>query len=900
MPEVKINGKDYDFDERTSILKALRKVGFNVPTLCNDKRLKPCGACRLCLVEIKGLAEPLVACENNLSDGMKIETHTAELEDARRMNLRMLARKYPVDAFKKFPEKHFHKLARKYGLTSKDFSSKTNGNKIDSTHPYIQVDMSRCIDCFRCVRICEEVEGQFVWQIFGRGRETQIVVDSGTSLRDSNCVSCGACVDTCPTGALEDKSILERGVPTDWTKTVCPYCGTGCEINAGVREEKLVQIKPVQESPVNHGHLCVKGAYAYDFVHSEDRITEPLIRQNGEWKKVSWDEVFKFTAEKLTSIKEKYGADSTAVLGSARAANEENHLAQKFARVVLGTNNVDNCARVCHTPSAAALKIMLGAGAATNSFEDIEMARTIMVCGANPTENHPVLGSRIKQAVLNNKTKLIVIDPRKIELTKYADVHLQLKLGTNIALLNAIAYTIIEENLFDSEFIEERVEKFDKFSKFINDYSPEKVAEICNVEAHLIRQAARIYAGEKPSMCVHGLGMTEHIQGTEGVMNLINLALITGNLGKRGAGVNPLRGQNNVQGAGHMGCDVGVLTGSIPIEEGREHFEKIWGAKIPTNKGLHLMQMFDEAKKGNVKALWSIGYDVFLTLANANETEKSFENLELLIVQDMFLNETAKKFAHVFLPAASSFEKDGTFMNGERRVSRVRKAIEPLGKSKSDWEIICGLAKAMDKGEYFNFNSAEEIWDEIRTLWRGSYGITYERIEKGGLQWDCPDENHPGTQVLHDEKFSNKKTAALRPIKYIPTKETTNKEFPFLLNTGRALYQFNAGTMTGRTKNKELLPTDFLYISTRDAECLKISNKEIIKVKSKYGEIKMPVRIKNNVKSGELFATFHDPKVFLNRLTSFRRDRFVQAPEYKVTAVQIEKIPKEKINEWKG
>lgn len=890
MIQVKINGEEHKFRKGISILEATQNLGIEVPTLCNDKRLKPCGACRLCLVKVKSFSKPIVACENDLTDGLEIETHTSELEEARQMNLRMLARKYPLEAFKQFPDKPFHQLARKYGLADKDFSLEINHKKIDSSHPYIQVDMSRCVDCYRCVRICDEVQGQFVWQVFGMGQMTQIVPDSGTILRESKCVSCGACVDTCPTGALEDKTILEKGLPTKWTKTVCPYCGTGCEVNVGTQENKLVQIKPVKESPVNHGHLCVKGTYAFDFVHSGDRITEPMIRQNGKWQVVDWEDAFDYAAEKIKKIIENYGADSTAVLGSARATNEENYLAQKFARICLETNNVDNCARVCHTPSAAALKIMLGAGAATNSFNDIEYAKTIMVCGANPTENHPILGSRIKQAVLQNKTKLIVIDPRRIELAEYADIHLQLRSGTNIALLNSIAYSIIEENLIDEVFIKNRVSDFEKFKKFIRDFSPEKIAKICGVEAGLIRYAARIYASEKPSMCVHGLGMTEHTQGTESVMGLINLALITGNLGKRGTGVNPLRGQNNVQGAGHMGCDPGVLTGSVSVDEGRELFEKKWKTKLPIKKGLNLLQMFDEAKKRNLKTLWAIGYDVFLTNANANETAKSLENLELLIVQDMFLNETAREFANVFFPAASSYEKDGTFMNGERRVSRVRKVIEPVGNSKSDWEIICGLAKALGKEQFFNFNSSEEIWNEIREVWQGSYGITYDRLEKTGLQWDCPDENHPGTEVLHTETFGSGEKTSLRQIKYIPTKETVSKEYPFLLNTGRTLYQFNAGTMTSRTKNNILRPTDLLYISPVDAENLKISDKEVIKIKSRFGETKLPVQISEIVKTGELFSTFHDPQIFLNRITSSYRDRFVQTPEFKVTAVNIEKI----------
>ncbi len=893
MIEAIINGTQVKFEERISILKALQILKIEVPTLCDDGRIEPCGACRLCLVEIKGFSHPVVACENDLIGGAEIATHTPEIERARRMNLRMLARKYPLEAFKKFPEKPFHKLAEKYGLSDTDFSGEPDPKKIDASHPYIQVDMSRCVDCYRCVRICDEIQGQFVWQIFGMGQTTRIVPDSGTNLRESSCVSCGACVDTCPTGALEDKSILEKGVPTEWTKTVCPYCGTGCEMNVGTRDEKIVQITPAKESPVNHGHLCVKGTYAFEFVHSNERVTEPMIRRNGTWQVVGWDEILNFTAEKLREITEKYGADGAAVLGSARATNEENYLAQKFARVVLKTNNVDNCARVCHTPSAAALKIILGAGAATNSFADIEQAKTILVCGANPTENHPILGSRIKQAVLRRKANLIVIDPRKIELTRYADIHLQLRPGTNIALLNAIASIIIEENLIDEEFTKTRVKDFETFHNFVREFSPEKAAEICDLKASDIRRAARLYAGEKPSMCVHGLGTTEHTQGTEGVMCLVNLALLTGNLGKRGTGVNPLRGQNNVQGAAQMGCDPGVLTGSIAIEEARTDFEKVWKTTIPAQKGLNLMQMMDAAKSGTLKALWAIGYDVFLTNPNASETAKSLGNLELLIVQDMFLNETARRFADVFFPAASSFEKSGTFMNGERRVSRVRQVIEPIGNSRSDWEIICGLAKALDKGEFFDFNSAEDIWNEVRAVWKGSCGITYGRIEKAGLQWNCPDENHPGTQILHAEKFSSGERAALRRIKFISTKETISEEFPFLLNTGRTLYQFNAGTMTSRTKNIELRPTDLLYISPEDAENLKISNKEKVKMRSRYGKIELPVKINASVKNGELFTTFHDPAIFLNNLTSSRRDRFVQTPEYKVTAVCIEKIKPE-------
>ena len=890
MITARINGQDVIFPEGSSVLQAAHLAGIEIPALCNDPRLKPCGACRVCSVEVKGGSHPVVSCMTELKRGMEVETHTTEIEKARKMNLRMLAQKYPARSFIEFPDKPFHKLAREYGLSKDDFLGEQDPELADDSHPYIHVDMSNCVDCYRCVRICDEVQGQFVWQIMNRGNATQIVPDSGTTLLDSSCVSCGACVDKCPTGALEDKSILTSGVPTSWTKTVCPYCGTGCEMNVGTLGGKVVKVEPAHDTPVSRGHLCVKGRYAFDFVDSGDRITEPMIRRNNEWQRVSWEEAIAFTAKQLTDIIERNGKDSIGVLGSARATNEENYLIQKFVRVVLGTNNVDCCARVCHTPSAAAMKMMLGTGAATNSFTDIELARTMLICGANPTENHPIVGERMKQAVLKNGTKLIIIDPRQIELVKYADIHLQLRAGTNILLLNAIAHAIIDEDLFDKSFVEDRVLEFEEFRTFVGDYSPEKVADRCGVDAKLIRQAARMYATEKPSMAFHGLGITEHVQGTEGVMCIINLALLTGNLGKRGTGVNPLRGQNNVQGAAQMGCDPGILTGSISINDGRDLFESVWDSNVPVEKGLSLMQMVDAARDGKLKALWTVGYDVFLTNANANETEKAMRSIDLVIIQDMFLNETAREFGSVFFPVASSFEKDGTFMNAERRVQRVRKVIEPRGSSKTDWEIVCDLARAMGKHQFFDFQSAEEIWDEVRAVWPDARGITYERIEENGLQWPCFSGDDAGTEVLHIDTFGKAERTELRRIKYRPTPEIVSDEFPLLLTTGRSLYHFNAGTMTCRTPNSELRPTDLLLMNPVDAEILDLENGESVRLSSHYGEAMLPLQFSSSVKKGELFATFHTAEIFLNRITSPNQDRYVRAPEYKVLAVRVDKL----------
>jgi formate dehydrogenase major subunit len=889
VPWLTINGAQYEFPDETTILSALRSLKIEVPTLCHDERLKAYGGCRLCMVELDG-GRLVSACTTPVAEGMRVQTHSPAVETQRKTNLQLLALSYPAD--EPYDEGlEFHRYLRQYNVKAK--GGRCTEFK-DDTHPYLRVDMDKCVYCYRCVRICDEVQGQFVWRAWNRGERTRILPfasgceESASTMLESDCVSCGACADTCPSGAIMDRAVVEKSRPTEWTRTTCPYCGTGCEMMIGVSGGEVTVAKPVLDAPVNKGHLCVKGRYAHAFVHAKDRAIEPMIRVDGFWTKVSWDEAYDFIAAKLKAILDESGPESVGVLGSARATNEENYLAQKFARVVLGSNNVDCCARVCHGPTAAALKASFGTGAATNSFNDIELAKTFLICGANPTENHPIVGARIKQAVLKG-AGLVVIDPRKTELTKYADVHLQIRPGTNIPTLHAIANVILEESLFDDQFIRTRTDLFDKYVQLALSWPPERVADIAGVSAEDIRRAARAYAKGGPAMIFHGLGTTEHSQGSEGVRCLANLALLTGNVGKPGTGENPLRGQNNVQGSAHMGCEPSNLAGYTPIEQAAEWVEQVWGRPVPRMKGLNWMQMLDAAGKGSLRALWAIGYDVYFSNPNAELTRENLKKLDLVIVQDLFLNETAREFGHVFLPAASSYEKDGTFMNSERRVQRIRQAIAPVGNSKPDWTIVCELASRMGFAKDFAYESPKEVWDEVRRVWKAGAGISYERIDKDGLQWPCTDENHPGTTILHKDQFPLGPKAPFALIDYIPTTEVTSDEYPFLLSTGRTLYQFNAGTMTQRTGNSILRPTDTLDICASDAERLGIATGDAVTVASHFGSATLPARIDDRVRKGELFATFHDPKVFLNKITGSQRDRTVGAPEYKVTAVKVTK-----------
>ena len=879
---LRVNGRDVTAAEGTTLLALCGDLGIWIPTLCSEPRLKPASTCRLCEVEVMGEPRPLCACATEVREGMEVETHTPALEAYRRTMVECYASHVPAEDPARLEGKPFRALLDAYGVEP---AGSRRPELKQPDHPYLDVDLSWCVACGRCVRICEEVQGQDIWIFAGRGADVRPVPQLAAGLADSGCVCCGACADTCPTGAIEDVFRLAHGLPDRWVRTTCPYCGTGCEMEVGVKGGHITEIRPAMDAPVNHGHLCVKGRYGFGFNDAPDRITTPMIRREGIWMEVSWDEALDAAASALRRAEGKAG-----VLASSRVTNEENYLAQKFARVALRTHNVDCCARVCHAPSAAGLGQTFGTGAATNSFADVERAGLIMVVGANPTENHPIVGARIRQRARAG-IPLIVVDPRRTELAALAEIHLAPRPGTNLPLFLAMAGVILDQGLMDTAFLEARTEGLDAFKSSVRVWTPESAAEVCGVSAEDLRRAAIRYATVKPAMCLHGLGVTEHIQGTDGVSALAHLALLTGNVGLPGAGVNPLRGQNNVQGSAQMGCEPSRLTGYQKIAQAKDTHQAVWGVDLPTEPGLTALGMVDAAGEGRLKALLVIGYDPLMSHPNAEETAQNLNGLDDLIVVDLFMTETARAFGTVFLPAASPFEKEGTFMNGERRIQRVREVVPPKGSSRTDLEILRGLAERLGAGAHFRSPDAAAVWDEARRTWPAIAGISHARLDReGGIQWPCPTEDHPGTPVLHMDAFQGGGRAAFRPLTWIPSREVVDDDYPFLLNTGRRLFHFNAATMTGRTRNRDLCPDDRLELHPMDAAELEVGEGDAVQVRSRHGAFTLRAQLTEQVRQGEPFATFQAVEAYVNRATGTGRDGTTGTPEYKVTAVSLRKV----------
>jgi len=892
-----INDHAYEVREGETVLSFVRRhLGKSlIPTLCDAPNLEPFGSCRVCSVEmafqVDGKRKTVASCHTPVSPNAYIYTDSDKITRLRKNIIELVLTDHPLDCLTCEVNNNceLQTVAAQVGIRSVRYPEGKNhlDREKDLSHPYMTSDLSKCINCFRCVRACDEVQGEFVLSMAGRGFDSHIIKSNNTNFMESDCVSCGACAQACPTSAISDVFESKSVVAQKKVRTVCTYCGVGCNLEVAVRDGKIKSIQAPYDAEVNQGHTCLKGRFAFSFYNHPDRIRTPLIRKNGILEPASWEEAYDFIAEKLSSIKQQYGPDAIGGISSARCSNEENYLMQKFIRAVIGTNNIDCCARVCHSPTALGMQKAFGTGAATNSIDDLKYTDCILVIGANPTDAHPVTGAKMKQFAMKGKTT-IVIDPRKIELAKYANYHLQLKPGTNVALLNMMLYYIIQENAIAQDFIENRTEGYTEFREQILNLDINQLESITGVKKELVRDAALAYAKAPNAMSFHGLGVTEHTQGTYTVMLIADLAMITGNIGRKGVGVNPLRGQNNVQGAADMGCQphqgAGYLNAYDP--EINKQYESFYKTKIPFSKGLKIPEMFDASIEGNLKALWLMGEDVVQTDPNTHKVIAAMENLDLLVVQELFLTETAK-YAHVVLPGASFLEKSGTFTNGERRIQRVQKVVEPLEGTKSDGQIIVEIMNRMGYPQP-DYN-AETLLEEISRIVPFFRGVKWQELGDNGKQWPVV-EDGTDTKILHAEVF-NRGKGKFHFFGFQESQELVKhgKEYPFIITTNRELEHYNAGTMTRRTKNVELLTEDVLLIHPLDAERKFIKDGDMVCVESPRGKVDLKAKVSDEVKPGVLSSTFHFPEVMLNKITSDEHDTEALCPEYKVVAVDIRK-----------
>ncbi len=913
MVNLTIDGKLIEVPVGTSVMHAAALAGINIPKLCATDSLEAFGSCRLCLVDIEGRRGHPASCTTLVEEGMVVQTENDTLHKLRRNVMELYISDHPLDCLT-CPANgncELQDMAGVVGLRSVRYGF-DGANHLDDTtdnsNPYFAYDSSKCIVCNRCVRACEEVQGTFALTIDKRGFESRVTAGQNDGFLGSDCVSCGACVQACPTSSLMEKSVIDLGQPEHAVITTCAYCGVGCGFKAEMKGDKVIRMTPWKDGKANRGHACVKGRFAWGYATHQDRILSPMIRKSitDPWQEVSWDEAINYAASEFRRIQDQHGRDAVGGITSSRCTNEETYLVQKLVRAAFGTNNVDTCARVCHSPTGYGLKMTLGESAGTQTFDSVMHTDVVIVMGANPSAAHPVFASRLKRR-LRQGARLIVIDPRQTELVSsphiQADYHLPLRPGTNTAMLTAMAHVIVTENLVNEAYVAERCDTaaFNEWRSFVSQpqNSPEAMAEICGVSADDIRGAARLYATGGNGSIYYGLGVTEHSQGSTTVMAIANLAMATGNVGREGVGVNPLRGQNNVQGS----CDMGSFPHEFPgyrhVSDNsvRQQFEEAWGVSLQSEPGLRIPNMFDAALSGSFKGLYCQGEDIVQSDPNTQHVAAAMAAMECVVVQDLFLNETAK-YAHVFLPGSSFLEKDGTFTNAERRISRVRKVMEPKA-GMADWEVTCALARAL--GYPMNYEHPGQIMDEIARLTPTFAGVSYDRIQElgGSVQWPCNEQAPEGTPTMHIDEFVRGKGRFML-TQYVPTEERSSRKFPLLLTTGRILSQYNVGAQTRRTDNVAWHAEDLLEIHPVDAEDRGIRSGDKVSVKSRAGETALRATVTERVQPGVVYTTFHFPESGANVVTTNNSDWATNCPEYKVTAVQIQRVTSESAwqNRW--